>query len=147
MTDQRERAEEFVEELRGVSEPSDRSIQEVVQALRPQLQELVNKEVELAKTELAPVGRQAGLAAGLLAVGAVFMFVFLLLAAFTVGYVLSLFLPMWAAFLIVSGALLIVGGVLAGAGASILRRLDPKPQRTIHTLQQNVNWLREQFRS
>jgi hypothetical protein len=41
--------------------------------------------------------------------------------------------------------LLVVGGVLAAAGASILSRLDPKPHKTIATLQQNVNWLKGQI--
>jgi hypothetical protein len=40
---------------------------------------------------------------------------------------------------------LVVGGILAAAGASILRRLDPKPHKTIATLQQNVNWLKGQI--
>ena len=73
MTEQRERVERFSEELREGPEPSDRSIKEILDALRPQMQELVNKQVELAKTELVPVGRQAGVATGLLVVGAVFM--------------------------------------------------------------------------
>jgi hypothetical protein len=28
----------------------------------------------------------------------------------------------------------------------VLRRLDPTPHRTIRTLQQNINWLKGQFR-
>jgi hypothetical protein len=53
--------------------------------------------------------------------------------------------PAWVAALIVSVILLVVGGILAAAGASILRRLDPKPHKTIATLQQNVNWLKGQI--
>ena len=60
MTDQRERVAGFAEELRDGPEPSDRSIKEIVTVLQPQVQELVNKQVELAKSELAPVGKQAG---------------------------------------------------------------------------------------
>jgi hypothetical protein len=56
-------------------------------------------------------------------------------------------LSLWLSALIVSVILLVVGGVLAGAGANILRRLDPKPHRTIRTLQQNIEWLKGQFRS
>src|SRR3982750_1327481 len=93
MTEQRERVERFSEELRERPEPSDRSIQEIVQALQPQIQELVNKQVELAKTELVPVGRRAGIAAGLLAVGAVIMFVFLIFLSLTGVYALALVLP------------------------------------------------------
>ena len=143
----RERVAEFGRELREGPEPSDRSIKEIIDALRPQLQELVDRQVELARTELVPVGRQAGIAVGLLMTGAVFLFVFLILLSLTGVYALNLFLPLWASALIVSGILLLIGGILAGTGASLLRRLDPKPHRTIRTLQQNVNWLKGQFRS
>ena len=143
----RERVTEFSRELREGPEPSDRSIKEIIDALKPQLQELVDKQVELARTELAPVGRQAGIATGLLVVGAVFMLVFLIFLSLAGVYVLELFVPIWAAALIVSGILLLIGGILAGSGANMLRKLDPKPHRTIRTLQQNINWLKGQFRS
>jgi uncharacterized membrane protein len=143
----RERVAEFSRELREGPEPSDRSIKEIIDALKPQLEELVDKQVELAKTELAPVGRQAGIATGLLVVGAVFMLVFLIFLSLAGVYVLKLFVPIWAAALIVSGILLLIGGILAGTGANMLRKLDPKPHRTIRTLQQNINWLKGQFRS
>lgn len=144
--DGRERVAEFGRELREGPEPSDRSIKEIIDALRPQLQELVNKQVELARTELAPVGKRAGLAGGLLAAAGVFMFVFLIFIALTGVYALSIILPAWLSALIVSGILLLVGGILAGAGASILRGLDPTPHRTIRTLQQNINWIKGQLR-
>jgi uncharacterized membrane protein len=145
--DGRERVAEFSRELREGPEPSDRSIKEIIEALKPQLQELVDKQVELAKTELTPVARQAGIASGLLAVGAVFMLVFLIFISLTGVYVLNLFLSLWLSALIVSGVLLLIGGILAGSGANILRRLDPVPHRTIRTFQQNINWLKGQFRS
>ncbi len=123
----RERVAEFGRELREGPEPSDRSIKEIIDALRPQLQELVDKQVELARTELVPVGRQAGVATGLLVTGAVFMLVFLIFLSLTGVYVLNLFFSLWLSALIVSGILLVIGGVLAGTGAGILGRLDPKP--------------------
>ena len=144
--EERERVAEFGRELRDGPEPSDRSIKEIIEVLRPQLQELTDKQLELARTELAPVGKRAGLAAGLLVAGGVFMFVFLIFLSLTGVYLLNLLLPLWVSALIVSGILLLVGGILAGAGASILRNLDPKPHRTIRTLQQNINWIKGQFR-
>src|SRR5215217_5351393 len=137
--DGRERVAEFGRELREGPEPSDRSIKEIIDALRPQLQELVNKQVELAKLEMAPVGKRAGLATGLLAAAGVFMFVFLIILSLTGVYILDVFLSLWVSALIVSG-------ILAGAGAGILRRLDPTPHRTIRTLQQNINWIKGQLR-
>lgn len=148
MAEQQERVAEFARELREGPEPSDRSIKEIWAALQPQVQELVNKQVELAKLELAPVGKKAGVAAGLLVAGAVFLLVFLILVSLTGVYVLNevVGLSLWLSALIVSGILLVIGGALAGAGASSLRALDPKPHRTIRTLQQNVNWLKGQFK-
>lgn len=148
MTDQQERVERFAEELREGPPASDRSIKEIVDALRPQMQELVNKQVELARSELVPVGRQGGVATGLLATGAVFMLVFLIFLSFTGVYFLHEVagLSVWLSALIVSVILLLIGGALAGVGANILRRLDPKPHRTIAAFQQNVEWLKGQLR-
>lgn len=128
--------------------PTDRSVREIVEVLRPQLQELTQKQVELAKLELAPVARKGGLATGLLVAGSVFLHLFLVFFSLTGIYLLNQVagLPLWASGLIVSGILAIIGAVLAGAGASILRGLDPKPHRTIRTFQQNVEWLKGQFR-
>jgi Putative Actinobacterial Holin-X, holin superfamily III len=77
VTEQQERVERFSTELREDAPPSDRSIKEIIDALRPQIQALVNKQVELAKTELVPVARQGGIDVGLLVVGGVFLFLFL----------------------------------------------------------------------
>jgi len=145
---QEERVAEFARELREGPEPSDRSIKEIVNELRPQLQELAGKQVELAKTELAPVGKKASIAAGLLAAGGVFMLVFLIFLSLTgtyfFGQVLGLGLTLGA--LIVTVVLLVVGGILLGAGAGILRGLDPKPTRTINALQQNIEWIKGRIR-
>jgi Na+-transporting NADH:ubiquinone oxidoreductase subunit NqrB len=130
-------------------EPSDRSVKEIVEALRPQLQELTQKQVELAKLELAPVAKKAGLASGLLSVGGVFLHLFLVFISVTGIYLLNEVagLSVWTSALIVSGILLVIGLVLAGAGANILRKLDPKPHHSIRTFQQNIEWIKGQFKS
>jgi Putative Actinobacterial Holin-X, holin superfamily III len=148
VTEQQERVERFSEELREGPPPSDRSIKEIIDALRPQVQELVNKQIELARTELVPVGRQAGIAAGLLAVGAVFLLLFLVFFFLTGMFIMwYLGFPLWAAAGIDTVILLVIGGGLAAAGAGRLRTLDPKPRRTIAALQQNIEWVKGQLRS
>jgi uncharacterized integral membrane protein len=147
VTEQQQRVERFSEELREGPPPSDRSIKEITEALRPQLQELVNKQAELARTEMLPVGRRAGIAIGLLVTGAVFLLLFLVFFFLTAMYVMyALGFPLWAAAGINSVILLLIGGGLAGAGAGRLRTLDPKPYRTIAALQQNIEWLKGQLR-
>ena len=85
---------------------------------------------------------------GLLAAGGVIMLVFLIFLSLTgvyfFGNVLGLGLTLGA--LIVTVILLVVGGVLLGVGATILRGLDPKPRRTIGALQQNVEWIKGRIR-
>jgi hypothetical protein len=148
VTEQQERVERFSEELREGPPPSDRSIKEIIDALRPQVQELVNKQIELARTELVPVGRQGGIAAGLLAVGAVFLLLFLVFFFLTGMFIMwYLGFPLWAAAGIDTVILLVIGGGLAAAGAGRLRTLDPKPRRTIAALQQNIEWVKGQLRS
>ena len=123
MTDQRERVAEFSQELREGPEPSDRSMKEIIDALRPQLQELTSKQVELAKTELAPVGKKAGVAIGLLAVGAVFLILFLVFFFLSGMYIMEAAgFPLWAAAGITTIILLVIGGVLAGSGARNARQ-------------------------
>jgi hypothetical protein len=143
----RERVAEFGRELREGPEPSDRSIKEIIDVLRPQLQELVDKQLELARTELAP-GRQEGGLAGRLARGRGRVHVRLPHLPGLDGCVPAE--PPSPAVDLGSDRLwytIASWGILAGAGASILRNLDPKPHRTIRTLQQNVNWVKGQFRS
>ena len=149
MTEQQERVERFSRELREGPPPSDRSIKEILDALRPQLQELVNKQVELARTELAPVGKQAGIAVGLLVTGAVFLLLFLAFFLLAGMYLMNevFGFPLWVSAGIDSVILLLIGGGLALAGAGRLRGLDPKPRRTMVALQQNIDWLKGQLRS
>jgi len=147
VTEQQERVERFSSELREGPPASDRSIKEIIDVLRPQVQELVNKQVELAKTELVPVGKQAGIATGLLVVGAVFLLVFLIFFFLTGMYIMqALGFPLWVAAGIDAVILLVIGGGLAAAGASRMRTLDPKPHRTIAAFQQNIEWVKGQLR-
>ena len=147
MTEQQERVERFSSELREGPPASDRSIKEIIDVLRPQVQELVNKQVELAKTELVPVGKQAGIATGLLVVGAVFLLVFLIFFFLTGMFIMqALGFPLWVAAGIDAVILLVIGGGLAAAGASRMRTLDPKPHRTIAAFEQNIEWVKGQLR-
>ncbi len=147
MTQQTERIERFSQELDEGPPPSDRSIGEIIAALRPQFQVLMNKQLELARTELVPVARQAGIAIGLIVVGAVFLLLFLgFFFATGAAILIAAGFPAWAAIGTMTIILLIIGGVLAGLGAGRLRGLDPKPHRTIAALQQNINWLKGQRR-
>jgi len=126
----------------------DRPIGETAGALLRDVSLLVRQELQLAKAELREKGALAvpavamfGAAAvvGLATVGALTAFVIL---------VLTLFLAPWLAALIAGVVLAVVAAGLAMAGRQRLERMgQPVPEQTIRTVQEDVQWVKEQARS
>lgn len=120
----------------------DTSLGALVGQASKELSTLFRKEVELAKAELSGEIAQAGKGAGMFGgagVVALYGVGFAMLAGmFGLGAVMPLG---WAA-LIVAGACLLVAGLLALTGRRAMRRVSPKPERTIRTLKEDVQWAR-----
>lgn len=76
------------------------------------LSALVRAEIELAKAEISAVAKQKGQGAALLAVAAVLGWLGLQALLILIGFLLALFLPAWAAVLIVT-VLLLAGAAVA----------------------------------
>jgi hypothetical protein len=122
---------------------SDVSTGELVRKLSTQLSELVRRELELARTELAAKGKRAGAGAGLAGAGGVVALfgAGALVAAAVAG--LATVMPVWLSALIVGVVLLIVAGVLALAGRSRLRTATPPvPEQAVRGVQDDVSTLR-----
>lgn len=106
---------------------------------------LVRKEVALAKAEMSEKAKQAGQELALLAVAAFLGNAALL--ALVSGFILimGLWIPLWAAALIMGVALALVAGGLAWTGVQALKRINPAPTETIQTLQEDKEWLSAQM--
>jgi hypothetical protein len=121
---------------------SDASLGELVGQASKELSTLFRKEVELAKTELSGEIAKAGKGAGMFGgagVVALYGVGFLMLAGmFWLGTVM----PLGFAALIVAGVCLLGAGALALTGKRAMRTLSPKPERTIRTLKEDVQWAR-----
>ncbi|MBE8520870.1 phage holin family protein [Amycolatopsis sp. H6(2020)] len=115
---------------------ADSSVGELMSNVMKDLSTLVRQEVELAKAEVKAEAGKAAKGAGMLG-GAGFA-----------GYLVVLFLSIalwqglanvmdsgWAA-LIVAVVWAIAGAVLYATGRREVRRVNPKPERTVETLQQ-----------
>jgi len=50
-------------------------------------------------------------------------------------------LPLWACYAIVSAVFLVAGTAFAYAGVSRLARVNPLPDQTAQTVQENVSWI------
>jgi VIT1/CCC1 family predicted Fe2+/Mn2+ transporter len=126
---------------RAENELRDRPMGEVAKQLTSDLSLLVRQEIDLAKAEMAEKGRTAapGLGmfggagvVGLCAAGALTAFLIL---------VLAIFLPEWAAALIVGVALAAVAFVLARQGKERVAEVGkPVPEQTIETVKEDVEW-------
>lgn len=122
---------------------SDVSTGELVRKLSTQLSELVRRELDLARTELAAKGKRAGAGAGLAGAGGVVALfgAGALVAAAVAG--LATAMPVWLSALIVGVVLLIVAGMLALAGRSRLRTATPPvPEQAVRGVQDDVSTLR-----
>lgn len=119
---------------------TQRSVPELLQSIVGNLQEIIRSEFRLAKAEFQEKASRAAKPAATFGAGAVLAFYglgFLLLACV---YALSLVLPGWLAALVVGAVLAVVAGVLMIAGGKKLKRIDPTPNKTIQTLEENLQW-------
>ena len=132
----------------GVGEDSglrDHSTGELFKRLSQQTSELVRKEVDLAKAELAEKGKTAGKGAGMFGGAGLFgVTAFLALTACLVA-ALATGVATWLAALIVAVVYAAVAGVLALLGRRKIQEATPAvPEQTVETLKEDVEWAKTQ---
>ncbi len=118
----------------------ERSTKQVVDDTRLHLKELVDAHVELAKVEVTGAIGEVGKAIAPFVVAAVLALYLLAFYAVTAAKAISIGLPEWAAWLIVSGALTLIILLLALVGRSKLKKLDTSPKETQESVKQTVAW-------
>jgi tetrahydromethanopterin S-methyltransferase subunit C len=119
--------------------PEKKSVFKLVGELPGLISTLIRDEIESIKQELTTRLKAAGIGIGLFAGAAVFGYfgTFALLA--TVILVLALWLPAWAAALIVTVLLFIVAGILALLGVRRVQRgVPPVSQSSIDSVKSDV---------
>jgi hypothetical protein len=123
------------------NELRERPIGEVAKDLTSDLSLLVRQEIELAKAEMAQKARTAAPGFGMFGgAGVVALCAAGALTAFLV-LVFSLFLPDWAAALIIGAALAAIAGVLVLMGKErVAAAGKPVPEQTIETVKEDVEW-------
>jgi VIT1/CCC1 family predicted Fe2+/Mn2+ transporter len=123
------------------NELRERPIGEVAKELTSDLSLLVRQEIELAKAEMAQKGRTAAPGLGMFGgAGIVALCAAGAITAFLV-LVFSLFLPDWAAALIVGAVLAAVAYVLVRQGKErVAEAGKPVPEQTIETVKEDVEW-------
>jgi membrane protein implicated in regulation of membrane protease activity len=121
----------------------ERPLKELLSDVTTQLQTLLRKEVELAKTETKQQLTQTAKGAAAFAVAGVLAFLGAIALVFAAAWGLAEVMPEGVAFLIVAVLLLAVAGVLFTQGRKKMAQVSPVPERTMETVKEDVQTAKE----
>lgn len=121
----------------------DRSVGEIVGDIAQDLSSLVKQELDLAKTEAKQDVKRAGRGAGLLGGAGVAGHIVLLFLSLALMFLLSNWMHIALAALIVAVVWGIVAAVLALRGKKELQALSPPLETTQQTLKEDVQWAKD----
>jgi hypothetical protein len=134
--------------MKAVPGNDDRSVAELTKALLHDASELVRRELDLAKAELAEKGRRLAVGIGLLAVGAVLMLAVLGTLIATAVLALATVMDAWLAALVVTLVLAVLGAVVLLFGTRALRRgAPPVPDETVDSVKEDIAWVKIRAKS
>ena len=137
----------------GATEPrhAEPSIGSLLKELRDETTLLVRQEVALARTEISEKFNKIARNTGYLGAGALVAYSGLtfLLLALTAGIYVAFDAAgldehgLWAAPLIVGAIVSLIGLSMVLKGKNTLQSTSPVPERTIETMKENKEWVRE----
>jgi hypothetical protein len=123
---------------------SDASLGELFSKLTSDMSGLVRDEVQLAKVELKDEIGKVGKAGGMLGGAALAAYMAVVLLSFAAAWGLAELMAVGWAFLIVGAVWAVAGTLLYLRGREQLQRVDLKPEQTIDTLKEDVQWVKNQ---
>lgn len=146
----------MAEEIRVTPEPEvgdgrasasgEPSLADLIKQLAQDSSTLVRQEMALAKAEMRENVQSVTRDVAMIAVGGGLLLVGLLaLTAFLIAALGDALDNYWLAALIVGAVFAIIGGILAASNMKKLKGEGLKPDRTIHTLQEDKRWLQNEL--
>lgn len=127
----------------------DQSVATIISGIVADVQDLARQEVALAKQEIREelttakdAGIKLGIAIGVLAVGGLFV-----LIALALGIAAALNTSPWVGFAIVGIVFAVVGYVLLSSAQKQIKTINPVPQKTVDTMKENVEWIKDRTTS
>jgi len=130
----------------GAVDISQVSVGELVGKVTTDLSTLMRQEFALAKAELTEEAKKASKGAASLGAAGYLGYLASIFASLTLMFVLDLFLPLWAAALIVTALYGLIAFVLFSKGKKQMKTVDPTPRQTVETLKEDVQWAKDQTR-
>lgn len=125
-------------------ESNTRSIGQIIGDAVANAQEITRSEIRLAKAELREEAMTTLRGAALLIAGAILGLYAFGMLLFTLVWAMSdAGLDLWLAALIVSVIVGVVATVLLMIGRSRIEEVNPKPEQTIDSVKEDVQWIKQ----
>lgn len=121
------------------------SLSELFSELSRETKTLINQEMRLARLELKQRTADVGKNVASVALGGAILYAGFLGVMFAAIYALSEVVEPWLAALLVGLVVSAVGGFLLYRGYNELKELDLTPRRTVDSIQENAQWLKEEL--
>src|SRR4051794_19336346 len=121
---------------------AETSIGELIADISNDLSQMFRQEVELAKAELKQEAGKAGKAAGMLGGAGFAGYLAVVLLSFAAVFGLANVMDAGWAALIIAVLWGVVGAVLYLSGRKQLKTVDPVPRRTVETIKEDAQWLK-----
>ena len=127
-------------------ESNERPLADVLKDVGSAIQRIVQSEIKLAKIEITESVRQARSCATAFGTGGILGIYALGFLLLTVMFALEIVLPNWLAALIVGMILMLGAGLAISSGRERLKSIRA-PHKTIQTVKEDLQWMKEQSRS
>jgi hypothetical protein len=125
---------------------TERSTIELVRAIAQDSSTLLRKELELARLEVTEAIKSRALGVAVLVGAAAVGLLGLIFLAVAAVSAIDIKWPRWAAWLAVGGAFLLLAGGAAFLGRRKMKRPPMKPEETVRTVKEDVEWARAQLK-
>lgn len=122
--------------------PAEPSLGDLVSEITDDLTRLFRQEVALARAEIKREAAKAGKAAGMLGGAGFAGYMVALLLSLAAAYGLANVMDLGWATLLVALVWAAAGAVLFVRGRAAMRAVSPKPEQTLETLKEDVEWAR-----
>jgi len=124
----------------GPPDVEGRSVGELLGEVTGDLSKLMRQEVALAKVELKEEATKTGKASGVLAGAGAVGYLVLVFLSLALMFALDEVMPMGWAALITAAVLGVVAAILFSVGRKRMQQVNPKPEQTVETLKEDVQW-------
>ncbi len=141
-----ERIAEPYPEIDATTDPSSVSVGQVIGEVTADLSKLMRQELDLAKAEMKVEAQKAGKGAGMLGAAGFAGYMLIVFASLALMFALDSFLHPGIAALIVALIWGVVAAVTFSMGRKQLKQVKPKPEQTMESLKEDVEWAKHPTR-